>query len=140
MTTVSVRCAFFHAGLAKGFDAVADGFHAGERRATAGKRFEQQPEVTACVAAGGAGSGVTGAGCPPLSENAKEAAGDGDEQRADEEIRRKHEREAGFAESTEIEDGDDDEDADAQRDRVRMQPRNGGDQRADARRKSPPRR
>jgi len=44
-----------------------DGLNAGERGATAGKHFEQQPERDGFRDCGGDGSGAIGTGCPLLS-------------------------------------------------------------------------
>ena len=75
---------------------------------------------------------ASGAGWPPLSEDAEKAASNGDEQRADKKIGGDGEGHAGFAHAAKIQDGDDDQNADAEGDRVRQQRRNRGDQRADA--------
>ncbi len=65
-------------------------------------------------------------------DDAEDSDDDGDGERADEEIRREHEGQAGFAKPAKIENGDDDENADAESDRVWLETRDGADERADS--------
>ncbi len=50
---------------------------------------------------------------PPAEGGAQEPANDGDEQSADEEIRRQHECYAGIADAAQIQNGDDNKNPDA---------------------------
>src|SRR4029077_5695597 len=64
---------------------------------------------------------------------ADNSAANGDQQRAQEEIGGQHESHAGIAQAPQIENGDDQQYEDANADGVRLQGRNSGDQRANAR-------
>jgi len=86
--------------------------------------------VTAWVTAGGGRQGRDSGGMATTQRDANQSAGNGDEQGAHKEVGGQHEGNAGVAESAKIEQGDDDENAEADADGVRLQGRNGGDQRA----------
>ena len=129
---VSVRCAFFTPGSRKALTPLLTASTPVIAVQPLEKALSRSQSVTACVAAGGAGSAISGAGCPPGARTRKSADSDGDASSADKKIRRKHESQAGFAHAAEIQDGDDDENADAQGDHVWMQARDGGDERADS--------
>jgi hypothetical protein len=122
----------FHGGFAERFDAVTDGFDAGESGATAGESFEQEPDRDGLCGGGRRRQRREWRRMSAGSDDVIDANGDGGGQCADEKIGGEHEGEAGFAQAAEIEDGDDNENADAESDGVRLKTRNGGDERADS--------
>ena len=121
-----------HAGLAEGFDAVADGFDTGEGGAAAGKDFEEQPEADGLDHGRGRRQRGKGRRVAAAEDGANYAAGDSDEQSGDEEVGGNHEDPASFADASKIDDRDDEKNADADDNGVRQQGRNRGNQRADA--------
>jgi len=64
--------------------------------------------------------------------DSRNSANDGDEQRADEKIRRYHEDDAGVAHTAQIQNGDDDKDSDAQPHGMRLERGHSGCQRSNA--------
>ena len=109
----------FDCRLPESLHAVADSFHAGQGRATAGENLQQQP------VAHGFGHGRrrrkrnSRCGMPSAEEHADNACDDGDEKCTDKQIGRNRESAASFAHAAEIEDGDDDQNANAERNGVR---------------------
>src|SRR5690242_7227536 len=81
----------FHARFAERFDAIADGFDAGKRRAAAGENFQEKPEGDGFGDGRWRGERRDRHGVAAAERNAHKPANDGDEERSDEEIGRNHE-------------------------------------------------
>ena len=96
----------FHAGLAKGFNAVADGLDARQRSAAAGEHFEEQPVSDDGGDWRGRWQYGNGNGVAMAEHEAEESAENGDQQRADKKVSGNHENDSGFAQAAQIENSD----------------------------------
>ena len=112
---------------------VSDRLHAGNRRAAARKHFQEQPEADRLRHRGRRRQRSKRYWMPAAKQRASQAAADGNQESAHEQICRHHENDSGFAHSSKVDDRDHEENADTDHDGVWQERRHRGNQGSNAR-------